>query len=144
MTPNSPANTPGEAGFWPRFRGRRSQIALGALAILFCTAPTPGDIGGCGQRAAELDPQIFFSTKAAIDCQRCDECALGTKSCKTACDDPSSYPMSFPDRCLPLVHDGEVCLRALLNASCGDYSQYMSDTSPTAPTECNFCPEPPP
>jgi len=52
--------------------------------------------------------------------------------------------MSFPERCLPLVHDGEVCLRALLNASCGDYSQYMSDDSPTAPTECNFCPEPPP
>jgi hypothetical protein len=131
-------------GFFARLRERRGQVALAVLAFVFCTAPTPGDIGGCGQRPQELDPEIFFQSKASIDCQRCGACGLATKSCKTACDAPATYPMSFPDRCLPLVHDGEVCLRALLNASCSDYGDYMSDTSPTAPTECNFCPEPPP
>jgi hypothetical protein len=131
-------------GFFWRLRQHRNQAALAALAFCFCTAPTPGDIGGCGQRPQELDPGIFFQSKAAIDCQRCGECGLATKSCAAACDVPESYPTSFPDRCDPLVHDGEVCLRALLNASCGDYSGYMSDKSPTAPTECDFCPEPPP
>ena len=133
-----------KAGFLRRFRQHRTQVVLAAVALLFCTAPTPGDIGGCGQRPAELDPEIFFLSKAAIDCQRCDECSLGTKACTVACDSQSTYPKSFPERCLPLVHDGEVCLRALLNASCGDYGAYMSDDSPTAPTECNFCPEPAP
>ena len=132
------------AVFLGRLRAGRSQIALAVLALVFCTAPTPGDIGGCGQRPQELDPELFFSSKASIDCQRCDECGLGTKSCKTACEISDMPPKSFPERCLPLVHDGEVCLRALLNASCSDYGAYMSDTSPTAPTECNFCPEPAP
>jgi hypothetical protein len=141
--PAKSASTGERVGFLQRLPHLRSPVALVALALL-CTAPTPGDIGGCGQRPAELDPQIFFLSKASIDCQRCDECGLGTKSCKMACDAPDSYPMSFPERCLPLVHDGEVCLRALLDASCGDYGQYMSDDSPTAPTECNFCPGTPP
>ncbi|HWZ88389.1 MAG TPA: hypothetical protein VNW92_06050 [Polyangiaceae bacterium] len=120
------------------------QGALALFALLLCTAPTPGDVGGCGQRPQELDPQTFFASKEAIDCQRCQECAIGTTACSNACTAPDSYPKSFPERCLPLVHDGEVCLRALLYASCADYEQYMSDKSPTAPTECNFCPEPPP
>ena len=132
------------AEFLGRFRERRRHVALAVLAFVFCTAPTPGDIGGCGQRPQELDPEIFFLSKASIDCQRCDECALKTKSCATACQAPDTYPKSFPDRCLPLVHDGEVCLRALLNASCSDYGAYMNDSSPSAPTECNFCPEPAP
>jgi hypothetical protein len=41
---------------------------------------------------------------------------------------------------VPLVHDGEVCLRALDDAACEDYLEYMSDVAPTVPTECNFCP----
>ena len=132
------------AGFLGRLREGRSQVALAVLAFVFCTAPTPGDIGGCGQRPQELDPEIFFSSKAFIDCQRCEACALATKSCQAACEAPNTSPQSFPERCLPLVHDGEVCLRALQNASCSDYTAYMSDTSPSAPTECNFCPEPAP
>ncbi|HEX3775679.1 MAG TPA: hypothetical protein VHV51_14505 [Polyangiaceae bacterium] len=131
--------------FFQRLRERRAQLLLSLIAFVFCTAPTPGDIGGCGQRPQELDPGIFFVSKAAIDCQRCTECGLASKSCTNACnDDPASYPNAFPDRCLPLVHDGEVCLRALSNASCSDYADYMSDQSPTVPTECDFCPEPPP
>ncbi|HTA91581.1 MAG TPA: hypothetical protein VK745_18485 [Polyangiaceae bacterium] len=123
----------------------RGQLALALLSFLFCTAPTPGDIGGCGQKPAELDPGIFFASKAATDCQHCGDCGLTSMACKNACDDsPTSYPAAFPDRCLPLVHDGEVCLRALENASCSDYSAYMRDDAPTVPTECNFCPEPEP
>lgn len=119
-------------------------IALALLALLFCTAPTPGDIGGCGQKPAELDPGIFFASKANIDCRRCAECGLDSRACRTACDSPQSYPATFPARCVPLVHDGEVCLRALLVAGCEQYDSYMSDRSPSVPTECNFCPEPAP
>ena len=114
------------------------------LVLLSCTAPTPGDVGGCGQKPAELDPGTFFASKAHIDCQRCQECSLTRASCASACQFPESYPSAFPDNCVPLVHDGEVCLRALLHASCNDYASYMSDSSPSVPTECNFCPEPAP
>jgi hypothetical protein len=80
-------------------RGERARIALTGLALLFCMAPTPGDV---------------------------------------------PVQTAFPDRCVPLVHDGEVCLRALQYASCDDYRAYVSDVSPSVPTECNFCPEPAP
>ncbi|HEY0466903.1 MAG TPA: hypothetical protein VGC79_22015 [Polyangiaceae bacterium] len=126
---------------FPRGRGRLAFL-LGVL--LFCTAPTPGDVGGCGPTPAELDPDTFFASKANIDCQRCQECSLTRVSCQTACEHPESYPTVFPVNCVPLVHDGEVCLRALLHASCDDYASYMSDSSPSVPTECNFCPEPAP
>jgi hypothetical protein len=46
---------------------------------------------------------------------------------------------AFPDDCLPLVHDGEVCLRALLDADCDEYSRYVV-SDPEIPLECNFCP----
>ena len=122
----------------------RARIGFSVLVLLFCTAPTPGDVGGCGQAPAELDPGTFFASKANIDCQRCRDCSLTRVSCQNACDFPDSYPATFPDNCVPLVHDGEVCLRALLHASCDDYASYMSDSSPSVPTECNFCPEPAP
>jgi hypothetical protein len=121
-------------------RGRQ-KVGLCLLALLFCTAPTPGDVGGCGQSPAELDPETFFASKANIDCQRCEECSLTRVSCQNACNHPESYPTAFPENCVPLVHDGEVCLRALVHASCDDYASYMSDGSPSVPTECNFCPE---
>jgi hypothetical protein len=129
------------AGTLARERGK---LGFFALVLLFCTAPTPGDGGGCGQQPAELDPGVFFASKASIDCQRCDECNLTSVSCESACNVPESYPSTFPDNCVPLVHDGEVCLRALLHASCGDSASYMNDSSPSVPTECNFCPEPAP
>lgn len=129
---------------WSLLRGELGKVVLAGLALLFCTAPTPGDVGGCGQRATELDPGTFFASKARLDCQRCEECHLGTASCASVCNFPDSYPSQFPDQCVPLVHDGEVCLRALLYASCGDYAGYMSDQSPSVPTECDFCPEPAP
>lgn len=109
-------------------------------ALAFCTAPVPGDIGGCGQPVQELDPEIFFSAKRFIDCERCAECGFPTAACSAACDRELPTATEFPERCLPLVHDGEVCLRVLLAASCADYESYVRDASPEVPTECNFCP----
>lgn len=114
--------------------------ALAALLLLFVAAPTPGDVGGCGQEAQFLDAPTFFATKRGIDCSRCTECAIITVSCNRACDHHAETPKAFPAHCYPLVHDGEVCLRALENASCGEYEQYMDDKNPGSPTECNFCP----
>jgi len=112
--------------------------AFGVVVLLFCAAPTPGDVGGCNQRAQELDPTAFFETKRGVDCERCRECNLSSKACDAACD--GSGEDSFPRRCVPLVHDGEVCLRALLDASCDEYRGHMRDEGATTPTECNFCP----
>jgi len=129
---------------WFGLRRERGRLALAAVALLFCTAPTPGDVGGCGQKPAELDPEVFYERKANVDCQRCQECGIRSVACNTACQFPERYPHAFADRCLPLVHDGEVCLRALQYASCSDYEGYQSDVLPSTPSECNFCPEPAP
>ena len=118
-------------------RLRRAGLAL--TVLLFCAAPTPGDVGGCGQQAAELDPETFFATKDSIDCDRCRECGLDGNACTRACD-ADLTESEFPEGCVPLVHDGEVCLRALLYASCDDYASYVRDGAPETPTECNFCP----
>lgn len=117
----------------------RPLLAAMTLAIL-CAAPTPGDIGGCGQRAELLDPPIFFASKDRTDCVRCRECGIETETCDRACDPELKSQTEFPEGCHPLVHDGEVCLRALLHASCSDYEEYVSDSAPSVPTECNFCP----
>ena len=84
--------------FVARFAGQRGHLALALLALLFCTAPTPGDIGGCGQKPQELDPGVFFASKEAIDCQRCGECGIESKACSNACQAPETYPTTFPDR----------------------------------------------
>lgn len=123
-----------------RSPGRIELVILIGVLCTLVAAPTPGDIGGCGQPAQELDPVVFFASKAQIDCQRCQECGLAFKSCDTACNPKSAIPTSFPAHCYPLVHDGEVCLRALYNASCSEYLRYMDDQNPSSPTECNFCP----
>ncbi len=120
--------------------GTGARIALALAATLFCMAPVPGDVGGCGQQAQDLDPGTFFATKKQIDCDRCNECGLVTQACNQACDKSVGVPLAFPKYCYPLVHDGEVCLRALRVASCGDYAAYVDDTAPTTPSECNFCP----
>jgi hypothetical protein len=110
---------------------------LAALALC-CLAPTPGDIGGCGQTARDLDPEVFFDSKQAIECRRCEECSIRTQACETACDG-GPVPDQFPDGCYPLVHDGTVCLRALTQGSCEDHRKVMADP-PRVPSECNFCP----
>ncbi len=120
---------------------RLARSVLGFVALAFCAAPVPGDVGGCGQRAEELDAPAFFEQKLAIDCQRCSECGLRSQACASACSEPAAQ--SFPEYCVPLVHDGEVCLRALAAASCSDYALFLDDERPSLPTECNFCPEAP-
>jgi hypothetical protein len=117
-----------------------SRLLLSLGVLMFCTAPTPGDIGGCGQEAKELDAPIFFATKKHVDCERCRDCELFTQSCAAACDGSEQPPDAFPEGCVPVVQDGFACLRALSHASCDDYTEYMDDRAPSVPTECNFCP----
>jgi hypothetical protein len=110
------------------------------FAVVFGMGPTVGDIGSCGQQTDLLDARTFFERKAHTDCQRCRECGLTGKLCDRACDGPPQT--SFLPGCEPLVHDGEVCLDALVSASCDAYASYVNDTAPTAPSECQFCPLP--
>jgi hypothetical protein len=92
---------------------RPGRTAFLLFLVLLCTAPTPGDVGGCGQTPEDLDPERFFARKQRIDCERCRECGLVTERCRLACEDSDAYRPEFPEGCYPLVHDGEVCLRAL-------------------------------
>lgn len=116
-----------------------SKLLVGFLALAFCAAPVPGDVGGCGQDPVELDPSSFFSSLQYIECEHCRDCGLDTAACQRACGD-ELVQSSFPQDCVPLVHDGEVCLRALDDGSCEDFRNYMSDVEPSIPPECNFCP----
>jgi hypothetical protein len=118
---------------------RRGEVArLALVALFFLAAPTAGDIGGCGQAAEDLDPVKFFDNKQTIDCQRCTACGITSNACTLACG--PALPITFPPRCYPLVHDGEVCLDALQVASCVAYQTFMADQAATIPTECDFCP----
>jgi len=111
-------------------------IGLGALAA----APTPGDVGGCGQHPDLLDGPTFFQRKHDIDCKRCSDCDVHTHFCGDACAGHHEDP-GFPDGCFPLVHDGEVCLNAIESSSCGEYDDYSRDDGRVLPSECQFCPE---
>lgn len=116
-----------------------AHAAAVVAVVVVAAAPTAGDIGGCGQEAVPLDEGKFFERKAGLDCARCEECGIATSTCAAACEgaDPAA---SFPFDCVPLVHDGEVCLRALADASCDAYAGYVADGAATTPTECAFCP----
>jgi len=102
-------------------------------------APTAGNIGSCGQEAVALDPDKFFAAKQGLDCEHCTDCSILSDACELAC---SAEPVTaeFPSHCVPLVHDGEVCLDALSASSCSAYESFMADTDATIPTECDFCP----
>jgi hypothetical protein len=113
-------------------------LAFAVCALLFVAAPTAGDIGSCGQAADDLDATKFFADKSSIDRAKCDSCSFETSVCDAARRGVVSTT-AFPAGCYPLVHDGEVCLDALLATGCGDYRAYVAD-DPSRPTECNFCP----
>jgi hypothetical protein len=116
-------------------------LRLVVAIVLFCAAPTAGDIGSCNQPDQALDPKPFFAEKKVIDCEQCQACGLVfTKACKAACSKNPPSPDTFPDDCLPLVHDGEVCIDALEAASCASYSHFVADQGATTPSECDFCP----
>jgi hypothetical protein len=128
------------SGVRKRGSGRALRLGLATCLAWLCTAPTPGDIGGCGQEPQDLDPVAFYAQKRQIDCARCRACVILTETCRAACEPEGEETQEFPVGCVPLVHDGEVCLRALRAASCEDYLLYVDDVSPRAPSECNFCP----
>jgi hypothetical protein len=119
----------------PVTRGALARLGLASLLLL--AAPTAGDIGSCGQPIEDLDPTKFFTEKRRIDCQHCQDCDFQTRTCTQACAGIGQN--EFPAGCYPLVHDGEVCLHALRDASCDEYAPYVADQSPQAPSECNFC-----
>jgi hypothetical protein len=110
------------------------------LILWCCAAPTPGDIGGCGQKAESLDPVLFYGTLKYTDCKQCTKCGFTTTFCQEQCDEKKKAPGAFPVGCLPLAHDGEVCLRKLQSASCDEYQTWVSDQQRTSPSECQFCP----
>lgn len=118
-----------------RFPWRRLLLTVLCAATL---APTPGDIGGCGKSPKLLSAGKFFATKRQLDCGACQTCNIQNVTCSTTCTEP--IPDSFPRGCFPLVHDGEVCLRALSYSTCEEYRTYLDDETPEVPTECNFCP----
>jgi hypothetical protein len=117
-----------------------ARLAIAFVATLGCMAAVPGDIGGCGQDADELDPVGFFASKKRIDCEQCRRCGLVSATCLLACDEEQPLPEEFPPGCVPLVHDGEVCLNALHAATCRAYEQFIVDEGSQVPTECDFCP----
>jgi hypothetical protein len=112
---------------------------LAACAFALLTAPTAGDVGGCGSTPTALDPGVYARARKNVDCQRCTECGLSTDRCTRACDANAPSEIAIPSTCHPLLHDGEVCIRALRAASCSDYAGFVDDAAPSAPTECEFC-----
>ena len=116
-------------------------LLAAALALVFGAGPTVGDVGGCGATVEPLDVSRFARARKTVDCDRCKECGLSSQRCRDACDPKVPSDVAFPARCFPLYHDGEVCLRALLAASCGDYALYVDDRSRYVPSECEFCRE---
>ena len=119
---------------------RRRELALCAvLALVFGAGPTVGDVGSCGDQASALDLTTFQGERKAVDCERCKACGLTTQTCTDACNPAKPSPVQWPSTCVPLAHDGVVCIDALQVASCSAYASYVSDTAPTVPTECDFC-----
>jgi len=114
---------------------RIAVVVLGALSM----APTAGDIGGCGSEVKALDPLAFALARKDMDCERCRQCSISSGRCERACDPSKPVETSIPSTCQPLLHDGEVCLRALRAASCDAYRTYVDELAPSTPSECEFC-----
>lgn len=121
----------------------RRRVLVAAILGVLSMAPTVGDVGGCGRQATELDGAAFGQARKELDCERCGACGLGTSRCQGACDATQPPETALPQTCRPLLHDGEVCIRALGAASCDDYASYMDDVAPSLPSECEFCRVPP-
>ena len=120
--------------------GKRSILAaalFGALSL----APTVGDIGGCGTEPEELSSARYGRARKNLECERCRECSLGSNRCRRACDAKKEPEVVLPQTCRPLVHDGTVCLRALLALSCDEFAGAVDDRAPRTPGECLFCVE---
>ncbi len=119
---------------------RRRELAVAALvAVLFTAAPTPGDIGGCGDSAVEVAPERYEAARKRLDCEKCGACGISNARCASACDADAAPVIALPATCRPLEQDANVCLRALLAASCSDFATYVDDVVPETPSECDFC-----
>ena len=119
----------------------RRSMGLLAVVALLCVAPTVGDVGSCAQKPEPLGPQEFFTARLQLVCDRCHRCGYSSHACEHACDALARHdiPPAFPEGCSPVVHDGEVCLRALDALSCSAFGEVVGD-APIVPTECDFCP----
>lgn len=113
------------------------RLSLSLVALVFGVGATVGDIGSCGKDPVDLEAGTFASARKNVDCERCNECALSSPRCAEACNADAGLDQTFPPNCAPLYQDGLVCLRALLAASCSDYSQFLDEG--LVPTECQFC-----
>ena len=126
----------------------RGHVLVAAVLGVLLMAATVGDTGGCGRTATDLDHERYANARKLEDCQRCQECSIGTTRCQRACDPKALPEISLPATCRPLYHDGEACLRALGAASCSTYATYVDDEAAATPSECDFClvapPAPPP
>ena len=120
---------------------QRVRTLFAMLLAVFVMAPTVGDIGGCGGSSDRLDARKFFTERYRVECAMCRECGYTTIACRRACDRRTVAPSTFPDGCEPVVHDGEVCLRALETLDCDGFADIV-DPQPIVPTECDFCPAP--
>lgn len=118
---------------------QRPSFRLAVVALLFLAAPTAGDIGSCNQPVTALDADKFFGDKQIVDCDKCTECGFTSHFCARACSLPVETG-KFPEGCVPLEQDGEVCLDALEATGCSGYAAYVADVDATTPTECDFCP----
>jgi hypothetical protein len=112
---------------------------MGVALALLTAAPTVGDIGSCSTTPTLLDEGLYANARKVIDCRRCTECGLTTRTCVRACNQNLPSDVSWPSTCHPLFHDGDVCVRALEAASCSDYAGFVDDVAPTQPSECDFC-----
>ncbi len=120
---------------------RNTRLLLAMVLALLCAAPTAGDIGGCGAAPEAISADRYERARKKLDCDRCVECELATARCVRACQPDKPSDVALPATCRPLVHDAEVCLRALLAASCKAFAQAVDDVAPVAPSECLFCRE---
>lgn len=116
-------------------------VAVTALLALLCAAPTVGDVGGCGGAPDEIAPARYAAARKKLECDRCSQCSVSTARCARACDPKAPSDVLLPPTCRPLVHDAEVCLRALNAASCATFARAVDDVAPESPSECLFCRE---
>ena len=112
---------------------------VGILLALLCTAPTVGDVGGCGEEPEELSSGGYATARKSFECARCKECRLMTAHCRRACDPKQPSDAELAPTCRPLVHDREVCFRAMGDLSCEEFARVVDDVNPRAPSECLFC-----
>ncbi len=121
----------------------RARLGLVMVLSVLAAAPTVGDVGGCNEQADELSAEKFFKARLESECMQCRACEIaGTPGCKRVCDPLVRVPGTFPKGCRPLVHDGEVCLRAIELLSCEAFAHVVA-VNPIIPNECDFCPAPP-